>query len=134
MKPEWVRREPPLAPAAVAACGEVADTLVAAVRGALAEGRGARLRAVRDAEWVVVLAGEAGGTDLPWVDGAIWLGEDSGVFVPTHLAVRPGAALVAGAARRYVPDGHGLIVMLAEPGLLLSSPVPVRPVTEAELS
>lgn len=56
------------------------------------------------------------------------------MFVPTHLAVRPGAALVAGAARRYVPDGHGLIVMLAEPGLLLSSPVPVRPVTEAELS
>jgi hypothetical protein len=71
----WVDREPPLAPSGVAPRGDAARELAAKLAD-----RG-DLRGVAGAGLVVVL-----GTELPWVDGAIWLGVDPlapGLYLPT---------------------------------------------------
>lgn len=84
----WRRREPPLAVRAVAACGSAARTLAAEAASRVEEG--VLLRAVSDEEWVVVLGAA---DDLPWVDGARYLGWDAGALVPTTHEPVPSTSL-----------------------------------------
>jgi hypothetical protein len=109
----WSRREPPLHPAAVAASGQQADQLRIAVRARLEAG--ADLRATADANWLVTI-GEA--ADLPWVDGAIYLGWDAGLLVPTTLLPWPGPELV----RASLSVADNLVVLL--PDRMLISEIP----------
>jgi hypothetical protein len=111
---EWARREPPLRPAAVAATGSVVDSLRRATinRADL----GGELRAVGGDGWLVVLGDS---TDLPWADGAIYLGWDSGLLVPTTSAPSPPAGLL----RTALPQEE-LVILL--PDHVLVSKTPAR--------
>lgn len=115
---EWVRREPPLAPAAVAATGAALAPLREATVARLPS---QDLRAVAGDDWLVVL-----GNDLPWADGAIYLGWDSGVLVPTVSMPRPPVSLL----RAALPTAE-LMVLLPE--RLLLSEAPLRPADPALL-
>jgi hypothetical protein len=123
----WAPREPPLDAAAVTGRAGVAERLRAATRDR--GGAGSSLRAAATAEWIVVL-GEA--AELPWADGAVYLGWDSGVLVPTTVAPWPPAGLVRDALRRLTPDHCDLLVLLPE--WLLASPMPVRPLDPVALT
>lgn len=118
MRLEWVRREPPLAPAAVAATGAALAPLREATAARLPD---QELRVVADDNWLVVL-----GNDLPWADGAIYLGWDSGVLVPTTSMPRPPIGLL----RAALPAAE-LTVLL--PDRLLLSQAPRRPADPALL-
>lgn len=128
--PAWPPRWPPLAPAACAAEGTAATALL---RRALEAPRPEAWRGVAG-EGLVVLVGE----ELPWVEGAAWLGLDPdmpGLYVPTNRRP-PGppdlwaAALLA----RGGADGHGPFAVL--PGARGTRLVPLggaRPLGAAEL-
>ena len=82
----WSRREPPLAAAAVVATGNALSSLrTATIRGLERQ----ELRAVGGDDWLVVL-----GSELPWADGSIYLGWDSGILVPTTALPSPPAAIL----------------------------------------
>ncbi|MFC9329573.1 hypothetical protein [Kitasatospora sp. NPDC057015] len=106
----WERREPPLPPAAVLALGEAVPALAAATRARLLAG--VRLGALADAGALLVL-GAAG--DLPWADGARYLGRDGDLLVPTTARPLPAPALwpTALGARRgqlcVLLPGHALV-------------------------
>ncbi|WP_380282059.1 hypothetical protein [Kitasatospora purpeofusca] len=84
----WERREPPLTAAAVLAVGDAVPALAAATRARLADG--ARLGVLADDTALLVLGAEA---DLPWSDGARYLGRDGDLLVPTTARPWPAAAL-----------------------------------------
>ncbi|MFD9686051.1 hypothetical protein ACFY2K_17560 [Kitasatospora sp. NPDC001309] len=114
----WERREPPLEPVAVLALGAAVPALASATRARLTAGH--RLAVAADGTALLVL-GEA--PDLPWADGARYLGEDDGVLVPTTARPQPGAALwrvALGAA-----DGQ-LCVLVPGHALVGDRPAPVR--------
>ena len=67
---EWLPREPPLPPTAVLARGAAARALVERLV-ALEDEKRQSLSGVAGPELVVIA-----GPDLPWVDGAVWLGTD----------------------------------------------------------
>lgn len=116
----WSRREPPLTPVAV-----VADTSTCSVAGTvrtLAQATverlaaGADLRVVEGDGWIVVI-GLA--DDLPWVDGATYLGWDSGLLVRTSLQPSVPAALL----RAALPPAD---LVVALPDHVLLAPLPLR--------
>jgi MoxR-vWA-beta-propeller ternary system domain bpX5 len=122
----WAPREPPLPAVAVVGTGAAGARLrVAAHERVLA---GTELRATGNAGWIVLL-GDA--SDLPWADGAAYLGWDAGLLVPTASAPWPPADLVRAAVRRAAGTGDGLVVLL--PDRLLVSPVPARRLDPARL-
>ncbi|PBC75806.1 hypothetical protein BX265_0486 [Streptomyces sp. TLI_235] len=106
----WERREPPLPPAAVLALGDAVPALAAATRARLLAG--VRLGTLADAGALLVL-GAAG--DLPWADGARYLGRDGELLVPTTARPLPAPALwpaALGARRGQVCvllPGHALV-------------------------
>jgi len=78
---EWRRREPPLAPSVVIGLGEVARALVSATLRR-SDADLATLRGLAG-DGLVCLVGD----DLPWADGAHWLGQSPdapGLYVPTQ--------------------------------------------------
>lgn len=103
----WFRREPPLSPAAVAGGPELRAVTVRRLR------EGAELRVAFGPAWTLVV-----GDDLPWVDGATYLGWDDGLLLPTTLA--PSAP--AGLLRHALPDD----VLAVLPGAVLTGPAPKR--------
>ncbi|MFD9597401.1 hypothetical protein ACFWA9_32255 [Kitasatospora sp. NPDC059973] len=112
----WERREPPLPAAAVLALGDAVAALAGAARERLAGG--ARLGVVAGDGALLVLGAEA---DLPWADGARYLGLDAGVLVPTTARPRPAAALW----RRAVgAEGDRLCVLLPGHALVADPPPP----------
>jgi hypothetical protein len=120
----WTRRDVPLDPVAVTCRQDDADELLAAtLRRVLA---GHELRLAIGAGGSVVLG--AGG-DLPWFDGAVYLGWDRGALVPTSRAPSLPVDLVLASLRDRLPVGHGLVVVL--PWAMLVAPVPVAPVDAA---
>lgn len=119
----WARREPPLPLAAVAASGDAGRRLRAAVRDRL--DRGAELRAAAGDDWIVALGDHA---DLPWVDGASYLGWDSGLLLPTTLIPWPPGELV----RESLAAGEELVVLL--PDRVLISAMPRRRADPAGLA
>jgi hypothetical protein len=113
---EWQRREPPLECAAVAGSGATANHLSAAATARLATG--ALLRAAADTEWLVLIGAI---DDLPWVDGATYLGWDAGILVPTTQKPSVPIDLVIQA----IPHApHELVVLV--PGAVLVGPMPRR--------
>lgn len=128
--PAWPPRWPPLPPAACAAEGAVAGALL---RRALAAPKPEAWRGVRG-EGVVVLLGE----ELPWVEGATWLGLDPdmpGLYVPTTCRPPGPADLWAEALLQRVGDpADGPFAVL--PGSRATRLVPLggaRPLGAAEL-
>jgi hypothetical protein len=123
----WSRRSTPLPAAAVVASGAVAadlreDTLVRVASGA-------RLRAcVGNEGWLIVLGDP---DELPWADGATYLGWDSGVLVPTLAQPWPCTDLLREPLRRLT-GRQPLVALLPE--LVLAGPLPREPVDPARLS
>ncbi|WP_433132840.1 hypothetical protein ACQPWW_14225 [Micromonospora sp. CA-240977] len=118
----WRRRDVPLPAAAVVAADAVvpglrADTLLRVTAGA-------HLRACagREQGWLIVLGDRA---DLPWADGAVYLGWDGGVLVPTLSQPWPCADLLREPLRHLTDEPAGLIALL--PGLVLTGPLPQEP-------
>lgn len=111
MKVTWERFDPPLPAVAVAAHGTAAEVLDAKTHQAT-------WTVDRFVDWIVV-----GGEDLPWVDGAIYLGRLPGtarVLVPVHRQPRLHAELVERVAARFrgaahtaalIPDVDGVTVL-----------------------
>jgi len=108
--PVWRRREPPLPVAAVVAGGAASESLRIATLKRLAE---QEFRAAGGDGWLVVL-----GEELPWADGAVYLGWDSGVLVPTTSIPSPPVALL----RAALPAGE-LVVLLPDRVLVADAPV-----------
>jgi hypothetical protein len=113
-------REPPLAPCAVAARGEVAARLA---RRLLACPDGdpvwGALRGV-GAPDLLVLVGEAAA--LPWVDGVVYLGRDDAapsLLMPTTLAPEVDVGLFERALKaRSISRGAPLAVLVDPPALV----------------
>lgn len=103
----------PLRPVAILARGPVVPILA----GALAESvsRGTDLDLHAGDGYLLALGSEQ---DLPWVDGATWLGRDGSLLVPTTLTPLPDAGLVGRAIARRLGGGSAWIVLM--PDLVLA--------------
>jgi MoxR-vWA-beta-propeller ternary system domain bpX5 len=119
----WERRLPPLDPAAVVGRGPVRDDLA---RRIAADPDPTRLRVTASGEWMLAL-GRA--DDLPWVDGAAYLGWDHGILLPTTRRPAVPMELLARSLRRSHPAE--LIALL--PGGILTSVMPAHPVDVTRL-
>jgi hypothetical protein len=116
---QWLRREPPLVPAAVLGIGAAAAELAAAAHVRLASG--AELRAVADPDYLVVLGAQEA---LPWVDGARYLGWDGRALTLTTHRVVPAADLWRDAAiAQQDAEPESLVVVLPEQILISAMPV-----------
>jgi hypothetical protein len=113
---QWRPRVEPLLPAAVAATGSGRDRLSADAVDRIQAG--AALRAIADTEWIVFLGGPG---DLPWADGAIYLGWDGGLLV--HTALEP--SIPADLLRRALDRPADEIIAVL-PGAILSGQRPTR--------
>lgn len=127
----WRPRAEPLAPAAVVAADAVAPRLVDRLL-ALADDALARLRGVANAS-LVVLTGDP--TDLPWLDGVVYLGRDPAaptMYIPTTLEPSVPAALLERALRRRSPTLTPPLAVLLDPPRLVSL-ADARPLSRARL-
>lgn len=116
----WVHRDPPLPVAAVTAAGPAARALAdAAARRLDGPGAGTPLRAAASSERLLLL-----GEDLPWADGACYLGWEADVLVPTGARPAEPVDLLAGRAR--AATRAALVVVL--PDAVLGLPAPRRAV------
>lgn len=115
----WLVREPPLEAAAVTATGPAARALAEETVRRL-HGGASGLRVVGAGERLLVLGAA---DDLPWSEGARYLGWDAGVLMPTSRRPSVPADLVAAAARRRL-NGAPLVVVL--PDGLVGAPIPRR--------
>jgi hypothetical protein len=102
----WTVRPEPLRPTAVLGRGSVATALSEALAGRLESGIDLEIHA---AQGVVLAIGQEG--DLPWVDGATWLGRDGPLLMPTTLRPALDTGLVARAIQRRVGPDAGWIVV-----------------------
>lgn len=112
MNLDWQLRERPLQPVAVAAIGTAARALVASVerRAEL------RLRGVAGDDVLVFLGDE---DELPWADGAIYLGRDEdapSLLLPTTLRPTLPLPLVE---RAFLRRGWGPFALLPASRMLL---------------
>ncbi|MFD0351131.1 hypothetical protein ACFQ0M_44070 [Kitasatospora aburaviensis] len=113
----------PLPAAAVLALGDAVPALAAAARERLRAG--ARLGVLLDDDpglpaadhALLVLGAEA---DLPWADGARYLGRDAGLLVPTTARPGPAAALW----RRALGAVEGQLCALVPGRALVADPPP----------
>jgi hypothetical protein len=122
----WRPRPEPLPAAAVTAPTGATAALAAAALLRLQAG--AQLRAAVAAGRLLIL-GEA---DLPWCDGALYLGWEGGLLLPTTLAPDRPADLLAASMRARLPAGHTLIALLS--GTVLAGPPPRRRADPAVLA
>ncbi len=81
---KWLHRDPPLPPAAVAAHGNTCIKQLVQRLSLREETAVKRVRFVFGENILVAIANEG---DLPWADGAIYLGSQPGsnLFLPTNL-------------------------------------------------
>jgi hypothetical protein len=129
----WTPRDPALAPVAVAAVGDRARALA---RRLLRDDLPLpldRLRGAATDEALVVL-GEA--ADLPWVDGAVYLGKDlkaGSLLVPTTMVPSvPLDALERALLGRFA-DVAAPVVVLPAPGLVFSA-APALPLSRDRIA
>jgi len=122
---EWVPREPPLPAVAVAGSGPVAAALAASARSRVLEG--AELRAAAADDWILVLGDS---DDLPWADGAHYLGFDAGLLVPTTRTPVPRAELWRDHLVGGRPSG-GIAALMPDQALVTD--MPLRPADPAWL-
>ena len=112
----------------VAGTGRAAlDLARGAARGLEA---GAPLSATEGDGWLVVLGEVA---CLPWADGAVYLGWQSGVLYPTTMTTDPHPDLVARAVRAAVGAGPDDLVVLLD-GRVLVGPRPASTADPAKLN
>jgi hypothetical protein len=105
--------------AAVTARPEDDARLRAAVVSSLR--RGAALRVVASPAALIALAEPDA---LPWAPGAVYLGFDGGLLVPTTRAPSLPTDLLAGPLRAGFPADHTLVALL--PWAVIAAPHPVR--------
>ncbi len=118
----WGRRATPLPAAAVAARSDDVPRLLAALTGRISSAD-ADLRLMVGAAGGVVLGPES---QLPWFDGAHYLGWEAGVLVATHRIPHPPIDLLVPSLRAVLPDSCDLIAVL--PWGVLAARMPARPV------
>lgn len=103
----WQPRMSPLRPAAVLGVGPVAAVLARALIDRIARGGDLRVHA---GPGCVLAIGEE--PDLPWVDGATWLGRDGPLYTPTTLVpVLPAELLARAIARRTSSSGAWIALL-----------------------
>jgi MoxR-vWA-beta-propeller ternary system domain bpX5 len=123
---EWRPREPPLIPCAVAGRGQ---TAVALARRAAASTETKGLWCIAAGEWLL-LSGAP--NELPWADGAFYLGRDPhapNLLLPTVRMPTVPVDLLARALSRRFPEIHEPIAVLA-----LSNSVEVIPCGDAHVA
>ncbi|HET9657406.1 MAG TPA: hypothetical protein VFP72_18785 [Kineosporiaceae bacterium] len=120
----WTRRDAPLDPVAVTCRPDHADELLSATLRRVLAGHELRV-ATGPGGSVVLGAGDA----LPWFAGAVYLGWDRGVLVPTSRAPSLPVDLLLASLRDRLPEGHGLVAVL--PWAVLAAPMPVAVVDAA---
>lgn len=123
----WRPRPEPLPAAAVTVPAPATPALAAATLLRLEAG--AALRAAVAAERLLVL-GEA--AELPWCEGAQYLGWDAGLLLPTAVAPDLPADLLAASMRARLPADHTLVALLG--GTVLAGPPPRRRADPAVLA
>ncbi len=126
IRPRWLTRDVPLPSVAVVARAAAVAGLARSTLRRL--GAGAELAASASDDVLLVVGAE---TDLPWSDGAVYLGWDGGLLLPTTLHLVPSAAVIAPAARRC-SEPNDLVVVL--PGQVLITKVPRPQIDRAQLS
>lgn len=107
-------RAEPLSPVAVVASGDAARRLALRLL-ALPADRLERLRGVSAAGLIALVGDEA---DLPWVDGARYLGRDPlapTLLLPTALAVGAHPALLERTVLTVAPDAAPPLAVLPDP-------------------
>lgn len=115
--PAFLPRSEPLTPRAVLALGSTVERLQKRCL-ALDDGRLRELSGVASDGLLLLL-----GKDLPWVDGARYLGEtpaDPDVLVPTDLAPDVPAGVFVRASRLASGINHGPIAVSFVPPLIVS--------------
>jgi len=122
IRPAWHDRETPLEAAAVVARGGAVSGLARSAQARLRAG--ATLGAAVGGPYLVVIGDDV---NLPWSDGAVYLGWEATMLVPTTLEPRPRTALLSAAARRFA-GAHDLVILL--PHMVLHTHNP-RPLTDA---
>ncbi len=129
----WAQRETALPPVAVAAVGDRARALA---RRLLRDDLPLPLERLRGAATgdALIILGDA--PDLPWVDGAIYLGKDAqagSLLVPTNMAPSvPIDALERSLAGRFA-DVNPPVVVLPAHGLVFSA-APALPLSREKIS
>jgi hypothetical protein len=119
-KVTWGPREPPLPAAGAVAEGAAARAMATRLCARTPESL-ARLRGVVVGADVLVVLGEAG--DLPWVEGARYLGRDPlapSLWLPTTRAPQVSVALFERAlSLAQMPPGRGPLAVLLDPPRLV---------------
>lgn len=123
----WARRPTPLPAAAVAVRVDAVPNLLSALAGRVRDG--ADLRLVIGPAAAVVLGDEP---ELPWCEGAHYLGWEAGVLVATHSTPQPAVDLLVPSLRASVPEGCDLVALL--PWGILAARTPTRPIDPAGLA
>jgi hypothetical protein len=113
----WEAREPPLPVSAVLARDVQASAIAQALF--LDDSRRLRCVVVWSGDWILVI-----GEDLPWVDGATWLGQVDGLFMPTALQPTIANVLVSDAIFR---NRRKTSIAVITPEIALTSDMPVGP-------
>jgi len=121
IRPAWTDRDIPIRAAAVVVHGAAARELALSAMSRLSAG--ASLSAAVGHGFLVIIGDEA---DLPWCDGAVYLGWEAAVLVPTTRVPNPRTPLIADTARRGAGT-HDLVVVL--PQIVLHTPNP-RPIAD----
>ena len=105
----WTRRPTPLRPSAILGRGPVTPFLARALSDRVS--RGIDLEVHAGDGYLLAIGDEA---ELPWVDGATWLGRDGALLVPTTLAPMPDVGLVSRAIAREIGSRVGWVVLLPD--------------------
>lgn len=93
---KWKERATPLPISGVLAQGAVGVALVHRLAEDVHANVGTVFRMAASQTTVVAIGDEA---NLPWIDGAVWLGEDRGISCPTTIEPSLHPALVASAVQ-----------------------------------
>ncbi len=127
----WAQRQEPLSPVCVAAIGDRATALGLRLLKEDYQESFVRLQAVVT-DNILLLFGAV--DDLPWVDGALYLGKDSqagSMLIPTNLAPSVPMDVVFRAILKGFPAAPP-VVLLPKQGLLFSAS-PARPISKDRL-
>lgn len=128
----WSDREPPLTACAIAASGEVARRLASHLLELDRSAMG-RLSGVAGKNSIVLLADE---TNLPWVDGALYLGRDPmapALLLPTRIEPAVPAANLFERALLNRFSKYGLPLAVLPETLSVISCYEARPITRSRI-
>lgn len=115
---DWRPRARPLAPQAMLAVGPAPSAVLRDALQALPDARRARLRAVQGPEDRLLVMGAA--ADLPWYDGADWLGAETKapqLLLPTLYEPGVPPDLLQQACASRAPNGRRWLLW-PQPALL----------------